>query len=126
MALTEAGGGTGILGSLSTFAADAGDSWVIHGNKIFIIGAHVADLIFTVCRTEREARRRQSQSTIMVSRPSEGMTMHPAGEDQLPSLRQRRDQLRRRRGAQGEAGRNRGQAYREIMTVLNPSASPWR
>jgi hypothetical protein len=66
----------------------------------------VADLIFTVCRTEREARRSQSQSTIMVSRPSEGMTMHPAGEDQLPSLRQRRDQLRRRRGAQGEAGRN--------------------
>ena len=106
MALTEPGGGTDILGSVCTFAEDAGDSWVINGNKIFITGAHVADLIFTVCRTERDARRSQSWSTIMVPRPSEGMTMHPAGEDQLPSLRQRRDQLRRRRGAQGEPGRN--------------------
>ena len=55
MALTEPGGGTDILGALSTFAEDAGDSWVINGSKMFITGAHAADLIFTVCRTERDA-----------------------------------------------------------------------
>src|SRR5271166_6069420 len=50
MALTEPGGGTDILGALSTSAEDAGDSWVINGSKMFITGAHAADLIFTVCR----------------------------------------------------------------------------
>ena len=43
MALTEPGGGTDILGALSTFAEDKGDRWVINGQKVFITGAHVAD-----------------------------------------------------------------------------------
>jgi len=33
MALTEPGGGTDILGALSTFAEDKGDRWVINGQK---------------------------------------------------------------------------------------------
>ena len=43
MALTEPGGGTDVLGALSSFAEDKGDRWVINGQKIFITGAHVAD-----------------------------------------------------------------------------------
>src|SRR5208337_2903459 len=79
MALTEPAGGTDILGALSTSAEDAGDSWVINGTKMFITGAHAADLIFTVCRTERDARRSESWSTIMLPRQTEGVTMRRVG-----------------------------------------------
>ena len=58
MALTEPGGGTDILGALSTFAEDKGDRWVINGQKIFITGAHVADSLITVCKTEKEMPRK--------------------------------------------------------------------
>jgi acyl-CoA dehydrogenase len=120
MALTEPGGGTDILGALSTFAQDAGDSWVINGNKIFITGAHVADVIFTVCRTERDARRSQSWSTIMVPRPSAGMTIRPVQkischhcdsvEINFADVVVPKENLIGTRGA----------GYGEIMSVLNP------
>ena len=120
MALTEPAEAPTSSARCATFAEDAGDSWVINGNKIFITGAHVADLIFTVCRTERDARRSESWSTIMVPRPSEGMTMRPVQkischhcgsvEISLDDVVVPKENLI---GA-------RGQAYREIMTVLNP------
>jgi acyl-CoA dehydrogenase len=120
MALTEPGGGTDILGALSTFAEDAGDSWVINGNKIFITGAHAADVIFTVCRTERDASRSQSLSTIMVPRPSEGMTMHPVEKISCHHCDSVEVNFADVVVPKANLIGTRGQAYRQIMTVLNP------
>ena len=75
MALTEPGGGTDILGALKTTAKDKGDRWVINGQKIFITGAHVADSLITTCKTEKDAKRSRSWSTIMVPRESKGITI---------------------------------------------------
>lgn len=120
MALTETGGGTDILGSLSTFAEDQGDAWVVNGSKIFITGAHVADLLFTVCRTEREARRSQSWSTIIVPRETPGVTIHKVDKischhcDSVEIVFD--DVVVPKTNLVG----TRGNAYREILTVFNP------
>ncbi|MGV9613557.1 acyl-CoA dehydrogenase family protein [Nocardia xishanensis] len=120
MALTESGGGTDILGSLSTFAEDAGDSWVINGSKIFITGAHAADLIFTVCRTERDTRRRESWSTIIVPRRTEGLTMRPVEKISCHHCDSMEITFDNVVVPKDNLIGTRGQAYREIMTVLNP------
>jgi acyl-CoA dehydrogenase len=121
MALTEPGGGTDILGALSTFAEDAGDSWVIKRQQ---------DLHHRRARGRRDLHgvqdraRRPAQPIVVDAHgaPTErGHDHAPGQEDQLPSLRQRRDQLRRRHVLPKEnlIG-TRGQAYPEIMAVLNP------
>ncbi len=120
MALTEPAGGTDILGALSTFAEDTGDSWVINGNKVFITGAHAADVIFTVCRTERDAPRSQSWSTIIVPRPSEGMTMRPVKKISCHHCDSVEINFANVVVPKENLIGARGQAYREIMTVLNP------
>ena len=120
MALTEAAGGTDILGAVSTFAEDAGDCWVINGSKMFITGAHAADLIFTVCRTERAASRRESWSTIIVPRQTAGVTMTPVEKitcHHCASLEIHYDNVVVPK--ENIIG-TRGQGYSEIMTVLNP------
>ena len=120
MALTEPGGGTDILGALSTFAEDAGDSWVINGNKMFITGAHVADVIFTVCRTERDARRSESWSTIMLPQHTEGVTMRPVEKISCHHCASVEISFDNVVVPKENLIGTRGQAYREIMTVLNP------
>lgn len=120
MALTEPAGGTDVLGAVSTTARDVGDSWIINGSKIFITGAHAADLIFTVCRTEDDARRAESLSTIAVPRGAPGMTMRPVEKiscHHCASLEMAFDDVVVPK--ENLVG-TRGQAYREIMTVLNP------
>ncbi|HME03324.1 MAG TPA: acyl-CoA dehydrogenase family protein [Solirubrobacteraceae bacterium] len=120
MALTEPAGGTDVLGSVSTVARDAGDHWVINGSKMFITGAHAADLVFTVCRTEQDAPRSKSLSTIIVPRPSAGMTMqavekiscHHCDSVEISYC----DVTVPKENLIG----SRGEAYGEIMTVLNP------
>jgi len=120
MALTEPGGGTDILGALSTSAEDTGDSWVINGTKMFITGAHAADLIFTVCRTERDARRSESWSTIMLPRQTAGVTMRPVEKISCHHCGSFEISLDNVVVPKENLIGTRGQAYREIMTVLNP------
>lgn len=120
MALTEPGGGTDILGALRTFAEDKGDRWVINGQKIFITGAHVADSLITICKTEREAKRSQSWTTIMVPRESPGITIRKIGKiscHHCESVEIFYDNVEvPKKNTIG----TRGNAYAEIMTVLNP------
>jgi acyl-CoA dehydrogenase len=120
MALTEPGGGTDILGALSTFAEDKGDRWVINGQKVFITGAHVADSLITVCKTEKDAKRSMSWTTIMVPRETPGVTIRKIGKiscHHCESVEIFYDNVEVPK--ENTIG-TRGNAYMEIMTVLNP------
>lgn len=75
MALTEPGGGTDILGAMTTFAKKQGNRWVINGEKIFITGAHVSDYMIVICKTEEEAKPSQSLSTFLVPSDSPGISI---------------------------------------------------
>ena len=75
MALTEPGGGTDILGSLSTFAEDKGDRWVINGEKVFITSAHAADVMVVICKTEENAKPAKSLSIFLVPADTKGITI---------------------------------------------------
>jgi len=76
MALTEPGGGTDILGALSTTAVLDGDEWVINGQKIFITAAHVADYIITIAVTDKNpANPRESWSIFIVPSETPGLTI---------------------------------------------------
>jgi acyl-CoA dehydrogenase len=120
MALTEPGGGTDILGALSTFAEDKGDRWVINGQKIFITGAHVADSLITICKTEKNSKKSQSWSTIMVPRETPGITIRKIGKiscHHCESVEIFYDNVEvPKENMLGQ----RGNAFYEIMTVLNP------
>jgi len=120
MALTEPGGGTDILGALSTFAEDKGDRWLINGQKVFITGAHVADSLFTICKTEREAKRSMSWTTIMVPRETSGVTIRKIDKiscHHCESVEVFYDNVE---VPKANTIGTRGNAFHKIMTVLNP------
>ncbi len=120
MALTEPAGGTDILGALSTLAEDKGDRWLINGQKVFITGAHVADSLFTICKTEREAKRSRSWTTIMVPRKTPGVTIRKIDKitcHHCESVEVFYDNVE---VPKANTIGTRGNAFHEIMTVLNP------
>jgi alkylation response protein AidB-like acyl-CoA dehydrogenase len=54
LALTEPGAGSDLAGGVRTSAVLEGDSWIIDGQKMWTTNASVADVIVTLCRTDRE------------------------------------------------------------------------
>lgn len=78
LALTEPGGGTDILSSLKTTAVRDGDEYVLNGQKVYCTGAHVADGIIVVARTNPNAQRKSEGFTLFwVETPTEGMEVRP-------------------------------------------------
>jgi acyl-CoA dehydrogenase len=75
MALTEPAGGTDILGAVSTFAEKKEGRWVINGEKVFITGAHAADIMITICKTETDAKPSQSLSVLLIPSDAKGITI---------------------------------------------------
>jgi acyl-CoA dehydrogenase len=120
MALTEPGGGTDILGALSTFAEDKGDTWVINGQKVFITGAHVADSLFTVCKTEKDVKKSMSWTTIMVPRETPGITIRKVGKISCHHCESVEIFYDNVEVPKANTIGKRGNAFYEIMTVLNP------
>jgi len=121
MALTEPAGGTDILGALSTFAEDRGDTWVINGQKVFITGAHAADYLFTVCKTERDAKKKtMSWSTIMVPREAPGVTIRKIAKISCHHCESVEIFYDNVEVPKANTIGTRGNAFYEIMTVLNP------
>jgi alkylation response protein AidB-like acyl-CoA dehydrogenase len=76
LALTEPGGGSDLVGSITTKAQMDGDSWVINGSKAWITNASVASLIITLCRTNPEGGSR-SLSLIVIPTDAKGLHIHP-------------------------------------------------
>ena len=66
LALTEPDGGTDILGSLKTSAIKKDDTYILNGNKTFITGAHVADYLIVVARTDLGAPKKSQGLTLFI------------------------------------------------------------
>ncbi len=77
LAMTEAGGGTDILGSIRTTAVREGDAYVVDGTKMWISGAHVADYLTTLVITDKGAERKKGLSILIVDARSPGITIRP-------------------------------------------------
>ncbi len=120
MALTEPGGGTDILGAMASHAVEKEDRWILNGEKVFITGAHVADYMIAICRTEEDARRSQSLSVFLVPAGAPGVTT-----SQIPKISTRHcDSV----GVSFEDVEipkenllgTRGNGWYEMLTILNP------
>jgi alkylation response protein AidB-like acyl-CoA dehydrogenase len=66
-ALTEPRGGSDFFGATTTATRD-GDSYVLRGQKRFIVGAEGADIFLVYARTDPEARSHQALSAFIVER----------------------------------------------------------
>jgi alkylation response protein AidB-like acyl-CoA dehydrogenase len=51
LAVTEPGGTSNMLRTLRTTATDAGEDWVLDGEKIYITNGPIADVVFVLART---------------------------------------------------------------------------
>ncbi len=73
---SEPGSGSD-LASLSTRAEDRGDHFVINGQKIWTSGAHHADWMFCLVRTDPDAPKHEGISFVLLPMDQPGITVKP-------------------------------------------------
>ena len=78
MAVTEAAGGTDLLGALRTTARRQGGDWVLTGEKMWSTGALAAQHLLVLARTNAvEGRPDKGLSMFLVPNPSRGLEVRP-------------------------------------------------
>lgn len=78
ISLTEPGGGTDVLGGMTTFAEKVDGGWKINGEKIWSSQSHVADYLLLLARTEKNAPKNHHGLTLFwVPAKSPGITITP-------------------------------------------------
>jgi len=73
---SEPGSGSD-LASLQTRAVRDGDDYVVNGQKIWTSGAHRADWMFMMARTDQNAPKHRGISYLLLSMKSPGVTVRP-------------------------------------------------
>jgi alkylation response protein AidB-like acyl-CoA dehydrogenase len=75
IAMSEPEAGSDV-GNLSCRAERQNGGYVINGQKTWITGAHAADHILLVCRTQRTGNKHEGLSMISVATDSDGLEIH--------------------------------------------------
>jgi len=65
------------LANVQTRAVRDGDEYIVNGQKIWTSNAHLADLIWLVCRTDPDAPKHKGISVLIVDLHSPGVTVRP-------------------------------------------------
>jgi len=73
---SEPGAGSDLAG-LSTRAIDAGDHWVVTGQKVWTTNALHADRMFALVRTEPDSQRHRGISMLLIDMHAEGVDARP-------------------------------------------------
>jgi alkylation response protein AidB-like acyl-CoA dehydrogenase len=73
---SEPGAGSD-LASLRTYARLEGDTYVVNGSKIWTSGAHEADWLFCLVKTDTTGKAQQSVSCLLIDLRSPGITIRP-------------------------------------------------
>jgi alkylation response protein AidB-like acyl-CoA dehydrogenase len=73
---SEPGAGSD-LASLRTQARREGDAYIVNGSKIWTSGAHEADWLFCLVKTDTTGKAQQSVSCLLIDLRSPGITIRP-------------------------------------------------
>ncbi len=73
---SEPGSGSD-LASLQTRAVVDGEDYVVNGTKIWTSGAHAADRIFCLVRTDPEAKKQEGISLLLIDLQTPGISIRP-------------------------------------------------
>ena len=73
---SEPGAGSD-LASLQTKCEDAGDHWVVNGQKIWTSGAQYADWCFCLVRTDPKAKKHEGISFVLINMRQPGVEVRP-------------------------------------------------
>ena len=65
------------LASLTTKAVQDGDDYIINGQKIWTSGAHRADMMFTLVRTNPNEKRGKGLTYLLLDMKTPGITIRP-------------------------------------------------
>ncbi len=120
MALTEPSGGTDVLGAIRTTADRDGDEYIINGNKMFISGAHVADYMIVIVITDKEAKRKNGLSILIVDTKTPGITINLINKISIKSCGTTEIAFEDVRVPAENLLGHENKGFYELMSTLNP------
>lgn len=74
--LSEPEAGSDLAG-VQLRAVETGDDWVLNGQKIWTSGAHLADWVFLLVRTDLDVEKHRGLSVILADLKTPGITLRP-------------------------------------------------